>query len=55
MGSGKSEKIGKVFHIYVKAVYDQLRGHCMAEWKGVNGRDILYSLETETNLHLCSS
>lgn len=37
MGSGKSEKIGIVFHIYVKAVYDQY-GHCMAEWKGVNGR-----------------
>lgn len=54
MGSEKGEKIGIAFHIYVNAVYDQY-GHCMAEWKGVNGRDILYSLEMETNLHLCSS
>lgn len=50
MGSEKrlkdTVKIGIVFHIYVKAVYDQYR-HYMAEWKGVNGRVILYSLEME--------
>lgn len=48
MGSEKrlkdTVKIGIVFHICMKAVYNQYR-HYMAEWKGVNGTDILYSLE----------